>query len=259
MTLESNTPKYIFIVPYRNREPHLYFFQKYITYLLEDYEPTNYEVVIVNQNDKRPFNRGAMKNIGFLYVKEKYPITYKSCILIFNDIDTLPYKKGLLNYDVPVHTIKHFYGYKFALGGIFSIRGEDFESINGFPNYWGWGFEDNEIHKRALVHKMTIDRSVFFPIQSMQILQFFDGVIRNIDKNILETQFKKNFTENDGINLLKNCRYKYNQETNMLDVDWFESKYNHNNINPMNYNLNSGSKITKSSLYPKKKLPLLFL
>ena len=69
-------PKKIFIVPYRNRIQHKFFFSKYMTFLLED-QKDNYEIYFSHQHDERNFNRGATRNIGFLSVKAKYPNDYK--------------------------------------------------------------------------------------------------------------------------------------------------------------------------------------
>lgn len=245
MNIMSNPLKYIFIVPYRDREPHKVFFQKYMETILEDYTPESYLILFVHQKNKLLFNRGAMKNIGFLYIKEKYPKQYKDMIFIFNDVDTVPYRKGLLNYDVPFGEIKHFYGYTFALGGIFSIRGKDFEMLQGFPNYWSWGFEDNVIYKRAVQKKMKINRDTFFTIKDISILHFFDDLHKHIEKNTLDKQFNKSYVESDGLNHLKQIKYTFNHETNMLDVASFVSKYPSNNLSMMEYNVSSGSKITK--------------
>ena len=93
----------------------------------------------------------------------------------------------------------------------------------------------------------------------MEILQFFDGVVKNIDKNTLEFQFNKKHNEIDGLKSLKNYEYHYNTETNMLIVDQFEGTYTHHSFNPYNYNIRNGSKIKRSSLGAQKKMPLLFL
>ena len=58
-------PEIIFIVPYRNREVHREVFMKIMPEILEG---LNYEIFFIHQNDKRPFNRGAVKNLGFKYV-----------------------------------------------------------------------------------------------------------------------------------------------------------------------------------------------
>ena len=92
------SPKIIFIVPYRNRENDKTHFEVYIKYLLEDIDSNDYEIYYSHQNDTRAFNRGAVKNIGFIAMRDKYPDTYKSITFVFNDIDTLPIRKNMLDY-----------------------------------------------------------------------------------------------------------------------------------------------------------------
>jgi len=178
--LESGRiPKRVFIVPYRNRKQQKFFFCKYMSYLLED--TNDYEIYFSHQSDKRSFNRGATKNIGFLAIKRKYPNDYKDMSFIFNDVDTMPFNK-IFDYDTSEGVIKHYYGFKFTLGGIVVIKGSDFEKINGFPNYWGYGMEDNCLQKRAGVNNLKIDRRHFYSIGSPEILQLFDGISRIISK-----------------------------------------------------------------------------
>lgn len=176
---ETAIPKRIFIIPYRNRAQHKFFFCKYMNFLLEN--QSDCEIYFSHQSDTRSFNRGATKNIGFLAVKQKYPNDYKNMTFTFHDIDTMPFHK-LFDYSTTKGVVKHYYGFKYALGGIVSINGEDFERINGFPNFWGWGMEDNVLQKRCEQHRLIIDRNVFYPIGSHEILQLFDGVSRIISK-----------------------------------------------------------------------------
>jgi len=123
------TPKLVFIIPYRNRKEHKHFFLKYMDYLLEDWEKNDYQIFFIHQNDQRDFNRGALKNIGLYVIRTLYPNHYKKITIVFNDVDSLPYRKNLLNYETKKGTIKHFFGTKKTLGGIFSINAEDFEKI----------------------------------------------------------------------------------------------------------------------------------
>jgi hypothetical protein len=68
------------------------------------------------------------------------------------------------------------------LGGIVSLKGSDFELTNGYPNFWGWGMEDNVLQKRCENAGLVIDRSQFFPIGSPEIIHLFDGVSRIINR-----------------------------------------------------------------------------
>ena len=214
-------PKFVFIIPYRDREPHRVFFSTYIKKVMEDVPEKDWAYYFVHQNDKRPFNRGGMKNIGFLAIKYKYPNHYKEITFIFNDIDTLPYDKNVLNYDTDFGVVKHFYGFNFALGGIFSIRGSDFEKTNGFPNFWAWGGEDNLMHERSKNAGLIIDRNNFFTIGNMNILQFADGIKRLICRDELATSVMKDHM--DGITTLKNLNYVIYAETSMIDVTTFDT------------------------------------
>ena len=175
-------PSKIFIVPYRSRVQHKFFLSKYMTFLLEDEEPGSYEIYFSHQCDDRPFNRGATKNIGFLAMKKKYPADYKNMNFIFNDVDTLPFNK-IFNYETVFGVVSHLYGFNFALGGIVIFKGDDFERINGYPNYWGWGMEDNVLQQRCNKHNLVIDRSNFYSIGSPEILQLFDGIKRLVVRN----------------------------------------------------------------------------
>ena len=179
MSEEINIPKRIFIVPYRNRIQHKFFFSKYMSFILEDKD--DYEIFFSHQCDARTFNRGAVKNIGFIAAKNKYPNHYKNITFIFNDVDTIPFSK-IFDYETTHGTVKHYYGFKYALGGIVVMKGSDFEKTNGFPCFWGWGMEDNVLQKRCDRFGLKVDRSVFYNIGSPEILQLFDGISRIISK-----------------------------------------------------------------------------
>jgi len=221
-------PKLAFIVPYRDRKEHLTFFSVYMKHVLSVYDPKDYIVRFVHQKDARPFNRGGMKNIGFLAIKNEYPNDYQNITFVFNDVDTVPYDKNVIQYDTRAGIVKHFYGVQFALGGIFSIKGADFEKTNGFPNFWAWGGEDNYMQHRVLQSGLKIDRRNFFPLQSPQILQMVEGIMRTISRSEAEMVFYK--TTNDGLNTIRNLKYEFNNQDGdkqFIDVTSFDTAYSH--------------------------------
>lgn len=178
----SKVPKVVFIVPYRNRPQHKYFFSNYLTTIMNESNlKDNYEVYFSHQCDARSFNRGATKNIGFLAIKNKYPNHYQDITFVFNDIDTIPFAP-IFDFETIPGVVKHFYGFKYALGGIVALKGSDFEASNGYPNFWGWGMEDNVLQSRCEKIGLNIDRTQFYPIGSPNILHLFDGVSRVINR-----------------------------------------------------------------------------
>ena len=213
-------PTKIFIVPYRNRKYLKIHFDKYMQYLLEDIPKDSYEIYFVHQKDSRPFNRGALKNIGFLAMCNKYPNDYKNITFIFNDIDTMPLEKNYLNYDTTIGIVKHFYGFNFALGGIFSITGADFEKCNGFPNYWAWGLEDNTMQTRVLDNKIKLDRSEFNNFLSERILHMPFDIKRILSKQ----QSWRHKGNTEGFADIKNLKYTF--EDDFIQVTNFDTRVN---------------------------------
>lgn len=209
----SIVPKIVFIIPYRNRPQHKFFFSTYLTSILTTLD--SYEIYFSHQSDKRSFNRGATKNIGFLAIKEKYPNDYKNITFVFNDIDTIPFS-NIFNYQTTSGTVKHFYGFDYALGGIVAINGADFEEINGYPGFWGWGLEDTVLQKRCELANLHINREQFYPIGSPDILHLFDGVSRLINRK--DPLRATNDNGYDGLKTIANLHFTIDTESkNPLD------------------------------------------
>jgi hypothetical protein len=208
-----------------------------MTYILEDIPKNDYKIFFVEQNDNRAFNRGALKNIGFLAMKTLYPNDYNNITFVFNDVDTMPYTKGFLNYETVPGIIRHFYGFKFALGGIFSIKGSDFERINGFPNFWAWGFEDNLINKRASIHGIFIDRSTFYPISDKNIMHLSDGLVKNVNRTDFDA-YMKDTTE--GLNSISNINYTVIDIEFTILVNSFNTGREENPSTKKHYDLTTG-------------------
>ena len=221
----ANVPEKVFIVPYRDRQRDKTLFLENMKQLLNDANPS-YEIYFAHQCDSRPFNRGAMKNIGFLAIKSKYPDHYKNITFIFHDVDTWPSKKGMIDYSTTAGVVKHYYGFKFALGGMFAIKGADFEKSRGFPNFWGWGLEDNVMNDRCLAAGLTIDRSNFYDINDRRIIRSFDGYSRIISKR---DSFVYKHENPDDMNSLKNSGFTIvNNGSMMIQITNFQCTMNPN-------------------------------
>jgi hypothetical protein len=149
------------IVPYRNREKHLENFKKSICDYLEK-NNIRYELIIVDQDNAKQFNRGMLLNIGFKYA-EKYRCDY----VVFHDVDMLPIEVDYSYSEIPLHLATNFLlvnGEKNRevfdeyFGGVTMFTVEDFKKINGYSNkYWAWGYEDDDLLLRVKNSDIELD------------------------------------------------------------------------------------------------------
>jgi hypothetical protein len=178
----------------------------------------SYEIYFSHQYDNKSFNRGAVKNIGFIIAKKLYPEHYKNITFIFHDIDCLPYK-NIFDYETEIGTVSHYYGFENSLGGIVVIKGLDFEYINGYINLYSWGQEDTSLQKRCEKGNLIIDRTNFYKIGSKEILQLFDGINRIINNKELNRVMYDD--GKDGIRSIQNLVYTVDKVSkNKEDTDF---------------------------------------
>jgi hypothetical protein len=130
--------KYNFIIPYRNRKEHLDEFIKRFTEMVKD-KSIDAQFYIIHQLHPGPFNRGALLNIGFMEACK----TRSDGLFIFHDVDIYPTYWGAIDYRTAKGEVRHPIGFKNEnVGGVCCFWKSEYEAVNGFPNYWGWGIED---------------------------------------------------------------------------------------------------------------------
>jgi len=145
------------IVPYRDRPQQLKRFVKHMGEYLTDLD---YQIFIIEQSDDKPFNRGKLLNIGY-----KFACDNGCDYFVFHDVDMLPEDVDYSYTDKPLHLATHLQEHDYEttffdyFGGVTMFNKEDFELINGFSNeYWGWGFEDDDLLIRCLDSNLELDK-----------------------------------------------------------------------------------------------------
>jgi len=143
------------IVPYRKRPGHLRKFQQSIESYLKNQD---YELIVVEQSDDLPFNRGKLLNIGF-----QQAIRKQCDYVVFHDVDMIPVDVDYSYSDVPLHLANGFTNsdreiFDTYFGGVTMFPVELFKKVNGYSNeYWGWGFEDDDLLMRLTEQNILTD------------------------------------------------------------------------------------------------------
>lgn len=148
--------KLLVVIPYRDREDHLYRLIPHITNILDN-QKINYKIVVIEQNQGKLFNRGLLCNIGFHIYNHNYEY------VIFHDVDMICSNIDYTYSDCPTSLLryrsKHDYRqiHDHYFGGITLFPNKDFIIINGFSNeYWGWGAEDDDLRIRCSILNLSI-------------------------------------------------------------------------------------------------------
>lgn len=167
------------IVPYRDREDQLKLFIKNINSYLKDNFKGEYTIIIVNQTDKKKFNRGKLLNIGFLHAK-KLGCDY----IVLHDIDMLPKDVDYSFSDKPLQLTNKFIAdgdftrtiQRNYFGGVTMFTVDNFEKINGYSNkYKGWGFEDDDLLLRCREYNLELETERFRTVNFDKKLIWFNG------------------------------------------------------------------------------------
>ena len=120
----------------------------------------DYQIFIIEQSDDKPFNRGKLLNVGY-----KFACDSGCDYFVFHDVDMLPEDVDYSYTDKPLHLATHLQEHDYEttffdyFGGVTMFNKQDFELINGFSNeYWGWGFEDDDLLIRCLDSNLELDK-----------------------------------------------------------------------------------------------------
>jgi predicted glycosyltransferase involved in capsule biosynthesis len=152
------TKKLCIVVPYRDRESHLQEFAPWMKRTLEE-QNVDYDMLIVEQETGKPFNRAKLLNVGFDYVKGLHDY------YCFHDVDMLPIESDYSYCQNPTHLAARVEQFNWGLayqeyfGGVTIFDRESFQKINGYANeYWGWGAEDDDVFNRCVMMKIQVSR-----------------------------------------------------------------------------------------------------
>lgn len=231
------------IVPYRNRYDHLIIFKKRLKIFLKN-KGIDYELIVIEQDDAKNFNRGKLLNIGFIYAKK-----LKCDYVVFHDVDMIPNTDVDYSYsEFPVHIASNFTvnDIKFKrtifdeyFGGVTLFPIEDFELINGYSNeYWGWGYEDDDLLYRCKINGVKLSEKEIITSGPNGAALKFNGLDAYVEgKNIFNLTkpitFYLSFCSDDIF-----CDYKkYDDTYSIFSIPGLDLNINFNSYSKYNFEI----------------------
>ncbi|XP_060064496.1 beta-1,4-galactosyltransferase 6-like, partial [Ylistrum balloti] len=151
------------IIPYRNRMKHLLqFLSNVLPKLLR--QKVDFTIFVIEQTESAAFNRGMMRNIGFVEAGK----SGKFGCFIFNDVDTIIEDDRNI-YKCSRSMVRHMLSstdkdgywlpYYACMGGIVAFTTDQFQYINGYSNlFFMWGAEDDDLYRRVVEAGYNIER-----------------------------------------------------------------------------------------------------
>lgn len=151
------------IIPYRDRRKHLkLYLYNVIPKLIR--QRIDFTIFVIEQSHSSAFNRGMMRNIGFIEALKEGSF---DCF-IFNDVDTIIEDDRNIfhcnQYRVR-HLVSSISRYRYSIpyvtlvGGVIGFTKKQFERINGYSNlFFVWGAEDDDLFERLVEDGIMIER-----------------------------------------------------------------------------------------------------
>ena len=158
------------VVPYRDRFEHLQAFKKSITDYLNA-KGISFELIIVEQDRTKIFNRGKLLNIGF-----KQAMRLRCNYVVFHDVDMLPIEVDYSYAETPIHLASERVSFDQYFGGVTIFPIELFQKANGYSNeYWGWGFEDDDLFYRCMINNIPLNKKELNVVNNHTAALKFNG------------------------------------------------------------------------------------
>jgi predicted glycosyltransferase involved in capsule biosynthesis len=122
---------------------------------------TEGEILIVEQEEGKAFNRAKLLNVGFDYGQKNGEYSH----YCFHDVDMIPKESDYSYCETPTHLAAKAQQFNYKLpyenyfGGVTIFDTVSFLKINGYSNdYWGWGAEDDDVFNRCKIMGVSAKR-----------------------------------------------------------------------------------------------------